>query len=100
MIIKTFDNGWGPELELKQFEAEILKSYLLPITASTQRWIVINSTWYTQNYHQEVLTQLRSLDFDGIVLVAFIDAAIPMVEWYSEFACPVLPVGYYQGEHQ
>ena len=100
MIIKTFDNGWGPELELKQFEAKILKSYLRPITACTQRWIVINSTWYTQDYHQEVLTQLRSLDFDGIVLVAFIDAAIPMVEWYSECAFPVLPVGYYQGEHQ
>jgi len=100
MIIKTFDNGWGPELELKKFEAEILKSYLRPIMDNTQRWIVINSTWYTQDYHQEVLAQLRNLEFDGIVLVAFIDAAIPMVEWYSEFDCPVLPVGYYLGQHQ
>jgi len=58
---------------------------------------VINSTWYSQEFHQEVLAQLRMMQFDRIVLVAMLDPAIPQADWYAEFACEVVGLGYYTG---
>jgi hypothetical protein len=43
------------------------------------------------------MTQLREINFDKIVLVSMLDAAIPSIEWYQEFDCPVETLGYYRG---
>lgn len=94
MIIKTFDNGWGANFPAKEFEQQIIKQYLSHTTART---VLINNTWYTKDYHQQVMDQLRNLDFDQIVLVSMIDASIASPEWYQEFNCPVYAVGYYPG---
>ena len=52
MILNTFDNGWGPEFPIKKLEQSILKSALDQLHNSNKRVIVINSTWYTDEYHQ------------------------------------------------
>ena len=99
MIIHKFDNGWGVELPLKKFEQNIVNSLLRHIEIDLSRTVVINSVWYTNEYHQQVLTWLRNNPVDRIVLVAMLDQAIPQPNWYSEFDCEILTVGYYPGNH-
>jgi len=99
MIIKYFNNGWGPQWPLKQFEQGIVDSMLVNIAQDQSRTVVINSVWYTTEYHQQVLSWLRANSTDRIVLVAMLDAAIPRPEWYAEFNCEVVPVGYYSGDY-
>lgn len=94
MIVKNFNNGWGNGVLLKQLEQAIVDEYLVN---DSNRTVLINSTWYTSDYHQQVLEQLRALEFDQIVLVSMLDAAIPQPDWYAEFGCPVRAVGYYPG---
>jgi hypothetical protein len=99
MIVKTFDNGWGTNYPLKKFEQDIVHSMLKKQFDDDSKTVIINSVWYTQEYHQQVVSQLLNLDFDSIVLVAMIDAAIPQIEWYQEFNRPVYAVGYYPGNN-
>lgn len=99
MIIKTFDNGWGTEYPLKQFEQQIVNNLLKVQMANNDKTVLINSVWYTQEYHSQVLTQLRDMKFDSIVLVAMLDCAIPQPHWFQEFDCPVSAVGYYPGNN-
>ena len=97
MIVKIFDNGWGNTFPLKQFEQQIISELLKTQFTDSSRTVVINSVWYTRDYHQQVLAELGQLEFDHIVLVAMLDAAIPHPDWYQEFAVPVSAVGYYPG---
>jgi len=97
MILATFDNGWGPEWPAKQLEIKILDQYLEPLYQSNKKWVIINSTWYTDEFHLEVLCSLRKQQFDGIVLLSMLDAAIPQASAFSEFSCEIRKVGYYSG---
>jgi hypothetical protein len=99
MIIKVFDNGWGQNFPLKQFEQTILNNMLVPILESPERTVVINSVWYSEEFDTSVMTWLRDNDFDHIVLVAMLDAAIPYPDRYAQFARPVSAVGYYKGDY-
>jgi hypothetical protein len=94
MIVKIFDRGWGPEFPLKKLEQQIVEQYL---AHNQNKIVLINSTWYSSDYHQQVITELRNLEFDKIVLISMLDAAIPSPEWYQEFDCPVHAIGYYPG---
>ena len=98
MIIQKFDNGWGKELPLKQFEQSIVDELLKHIAIDSSRTVVINSVWYTAEYHQQVVHWLENNPVDRIVLVAMLDQAIPQPSWYSEFDCEILAIGYYSGE--
>jgi hypothetical protein len=99
MIIQKFDNGWGNHLPLKKFEQHIVDTLLRHIAIDQSRTVVINSVWYFNEYHQQVLTWLRNNSVDRIVLVAMLDQAIPQPLQYSEFDCEILTVGYYPGDH-
>ena len=99
MILQQFNNGWGSVWTLKKFEQSIVDNLLQHIESDTSRTVVINSVWYSTEYHQQVLTWLRSNPVDRIVLVAMLDQAIPEPSWYSEFDCEILAVGYYPGKH-
>lgn len=100
MIVKTFDNGWGNNFPLKQYEQSIVQQYIHPAIKDTVPTVLINSVWYSREYHQQVLTQLRNMKFDRIIVVAMLDAAIPHREWYNEFDVQVKTVGYYSGADQ
>jgi len=67
------------------------------LAQDNSRTVVINSTWYSQEFHQEVMSQLRTMQFDCIVVVAMLDPAIPQPAWYAEFDCKVVGLGYYTG---
>jgi len=95
MIVKIFDNGWGNDVPLKQLENKIVSQYLSPLV---DRTVVINSTWYTNDFHSWVLSELTKLDFDRIVLVSMLDSAIPGPGWYTEFNKPVHALGYYNSD--
>lgn len=97
MIIKIFDNGWGNQYPLKQYEQSIVNKLLCNIANDSSQTVLINSVWYTNDYHQTVLEWLRNNRFDQIVLVAMLDAAIPWPDWYKEFNCTVHALGYYPG---
>jgi hypothetical protein len=99
MILQTFDNGWGPEWPAKQFEKSLVDCMLHELIDNDSRTVIINSTWYSQEYHQTVLAQLRTMQFSHIVLVAMLDPAIPQPDWFSEFDCKIFCIGYYPGEH-
>lgn len=94
MIVKIFNNGWGNDVPLKQLEQTLVDRYL---STDTRRTVLINSTWYTQQYHQQVVAQLRNMDFDQIVLVSMLDAPIVYPDWFAEFNCTVRGLGYYPG---
>jgi len=100
MIVKTFDQGWGREYPLKQYEQDVVTGLLKSFVESDQHIVVINSVWYTSEMHEQVMTWLRSNHWDQIVLVAMLDAAIPQPERYKEFSRPVTGIGYYSGEGQ
>jgi hypothetical protein len=97
MIVKTFDQGWGTQWGWKQFELDIVESMLANIAKDSSRTVVINSVWYTDKVHNTVMSWLKYHDWDQIVLVAMLDAAIPKPEFYAEFNRPVLTLGYYPG---
>ena len=100
MLIKTFDQGWGREYPLKQYEQGIVASLIQPFVESDQQVVVINSVWYTLEMHQQVMTWLRENTWDQIVLIAMLDAAIPYPDRYAEFGRPVTGIGYYPGPGQ
>jgi hypothetical protein len=100
MIIKIFDNGWGPEFAVKQLEQQLVNQYIRSLSADDQQVVIINSTWYTNQYHETVMEWLRNNKVDIIVLVAMIDAAIPTAEFFQEIDAQVVCVGYYPGANQ
>jgi hypothetical protein len=99
MIVKRFDNGWGPEYPVKKFEIEILKPFMCHLESLPEKVAIINSTWYTNDYHQTTLEYLRKNSVDVVVLIAMIDPAIPKPEWFAELGCKIICVGYYPGEY-
>jgi len=99
VILKTFNYGWGPEWLIKQFESHLVDTYLAPFAHDSLRTIVINSVWYGEQEHAKTCAELEQIEFDRIVLVAMLDAAIPQSSWFSQFKTPVFEVGYYPGKH-
>ena len=100
MIIKTFDQGWGRQYPLKQYEQGIVANLVRPFVDSDQQVVLINSVWYTTEMHEQVMTWLRENSWNQIVLVAMLDAAIPYPDRYAEFNRPVTGIGYYPGHGQ
>ena len=100
MITHTFDVGWGPQWFLKKLEQELVRKYLRPLHACSEKVAVVNSTWYNQDYHQQVLTVLKNDPVDAVVLVAMLDSPVPQASWYSELDIPVFEVGYYSGPYE
>lgn len=95
MIVKIFDNGWGPEFPAKQLENRLLHTWMEQFQQSPEKVIVVNSVWYSQDFHQQhVVPFLESTLVDRIVLIAMLDFAIPQPDWFSMYA-PVTAVGYY-----
>lgn len=97
MIIKIFDNGWGQQFPLKQYEQQLTQQLLKHFQSNNDLTVVINSVWYTVEYHNQVMDWLRTNHWDNIVLIAMLDAAIPYPEKYAEFNKPVTGIGYYAG---
>ena len=61
MIVKNYDIGWGQRWPMKQLEQEILEHTLVKFRNDNSRTVVINSVWYTNEYHQQVMQELKEL---------------------------------------
>jgi hypothetical protein len=99
MILQNFDNGWGGQFAVKQVEQQLIDKLTKNLQQDSSRTVIINSTWYTTDYHQTVLEYLRNNPCDCVVLVAMLDATIPQLDWYQEFDFKKIGVGYYSGEY-
>ena len=98
MILQTFDIGWDSNLETKKFEQEILSPLLTMLSNSEKKVVVINSTWYTNDYHNIVLDYLHSITVDYIILISLLDFAIPTDAWFKKIPAEVIKIGYYLGK--
>lgn len=95
MIAKQFNNGWGPEFELKRFEDQLLEQ-LYPLRH--ERVAVVNSVWYNKEFHQKVLAEIAQGEFDRVAVSAMLDFSIPQPDWFEDVDVPVDFVGYYPGK--
>lgn len=100
MIIHTVDRGWGPEWPIKQYEQSILTQYLAPVTRDVVPTVVINSTWYDDQTHQQTQELIRHSGAERLVLVSMIDSAIARRQRFQDLGIPVYEVGSYEGPHE
>lgn len=97
MILKEYDIGWGSHWPMKQLEQQIVKNFLSDYYTNDSKTVVINSVWYTGDYHQQVMQELRELQPTHIFVVALLDPPIIQLNWFDELNCEVLGIGYYPG---
>jgi len=97
MIVKNYDIGWGQEWPMKKLEQQIVKKFLARYFADDSKTVLINSVWYTSEYHQQVISELRDLKPTHIFVIALLDPPNIKLEWFEELQCIVTGVGYYPG---
>lgn len=97
MILREFHNGWGDDVQLRRFEKQIIRQYLSPWYQDKVRSVVVNSTWYTEEFHADVMAWIKTNSIDRIALVSLLDPAIPKAEWFGESGAEIRSVGYYKG---
>lgn len=97
MIIKNFDIGWGARWPMKQLEQQIVNNVLAQYSTDNSRTVIINSVWYTGDYHQQVMAELRELKPTHIFVVSLLDPPIIELKWFDELECQVQGIGYYPG---
>lgn len=104
MIMQDFNNGWGESpwrlVELRQFERQVLSTYLRTWYQDHGRNVIINSTWYNNEYHDRVRDYLRSHPTDKLALISFMDPAILQPAWFHDLADHIYCIGYYRGAHE
>lgn len=98
MISKEFNAGWGDKLPLRQFEKSLCDTYLRGVAQDSVNTVLINSTWYSQEYHHEVLIELERIQPSRLIVIAMLDPAIPHLDWYD--SREVWGLGYYAGAHE
>lgn len=99
MIVKSYDIGWGPQWSMKYLEQQLLDRTISKFRNDDSRTVVINSVWYNSNYHQQVIQELRNLKPTHIIVVAMLDPPTIKLEWFDEFDCEIIGVGYYLGSN-
>jgi hypothetical protein len=97
MIHKEFNNGWGDDVPLKQFESQILSQYLKPWAEDSSNTVIINNTWYSKEFHSKVCEELSANPPDRVILTSMLDAAIVDHTWFESVCQHVSSVGYYRG---
>jgi hypothetical protein len=97
MIIKEYDIGWGREWPMKQLEQKIVKNFLSKYYTDDSKTVIINSVWYTGDYHRQVMSELQTIRPTHIFVIALLDPPNVKLEWFDELNCKVLGVGYYPG---
>lgn len=97
MIIKEYDVGWGAEWPMKKLEQQLLKGLLVEYYNNDSRTVVINSVWYSGDYHQQVMEELQEIKPTHIFVIALLDPPIIKLEWFRDLNCNVVGIGYYPG---
>lgn len=95
MIIKNFNNGWGDQLPIKRLERQILDEFLAMYQINDMRTVIINNTWYTDDFHQRIMKELVEIDPDLIFFVSLLDPPAPRPDIYPD--PKTIGIGYYPG---
>lgn len=95
MILRDFNNGWGPQFELRRFEQHIANTYLDAWHHDSIPSILVNSTWYNRDYHNVVLEFMAEHQVRRVGLISFMDPAIVQSDWFHDTGAEVRCVGYY-----
>jgi hypothetical protein len=95
MILKEYDIGWGAHWPTKQLEQRIVRNLLRDRYLDNSRSVIINSVWYSNDYHQQVMTELQEIKPTHIFVVALLDPPIVDLSWFQELDCSVTGIGYY-----
>ena len=90
MTTKRLSNGWGGNWPIVKYSRELLDN-LTPDNS-----VIVDSTWYTDEYHLVVKDYLATSNPDKVILVSFLDAHIVN---QSRFERPVYEVGYYDSPY-
>jgi len=100
MIIRDFNNGWGPQFQLRQFEQEVVNQYLDAWRNDSTPSILVNSTWYNRDYHSGVLDFMAQHQVRRVALISFMDPAIVKSDWFDGTGAEIRSVGYYKGQDE
>lgn len=100
MIIKDFNQGWGDDVPLRMCEKQILSRHLRTWYCDKIPRVLINSTWYSADFHASILAWLEQNEIREIGLVSMLDPPIPNSDWFSETGIPVRSIGYYRGSDE
>lgn len=90
MTTKRLNNGWNTNYPIAQYSLSLLKN-LTPKNS-----VIIDSTWYTDEYHSVVEDYINKNNPDKVILVSFVDASIVN---QNKFKRPVYEVGYYNSPY-
>jgi hypothetical protein len=97
MLLKTFEFGWPNDLPIPIWEKEqlqeIANKYNHPDPA-----ILVNSTWYTNEAHDEVVEYIKTNSIRNVILASLVDAHIARADMYKELGVKVFEIGYYPGQ--
>ena len=97
MMVRVFDQGWGDSQGIiPQWHTEhlhrIVQGYALKESA-----ILVNSTWYTDDMHEEVVKFIRDHHIHNVVITSMCDAHIARRDRYDGLGVRVFEIGYYRG---
>lgn len=90
MTTKRLSNGWGGNWPIVKYSRGLLDN-LTPDNS-----VIVDSTWYTDEYHLVVKDYITTNNPNKVVLVSFLDAHIVN---QSRFNRPVYEVGYYDSPY-
>lgn len=90
MTIKRLNNGWRGSWPIIKYSQRLLTN-LTPNNS-----VIVDSTWYTDEYHLVVKDYITTNSPDKVILVSFYDAHIVN---QSRFDRPVYEVGYYNSPY-
>jgi hypothetical protein len=90
MTTKRLNNGWSNQWAMARYGQDLLKN-LRP-----ENSVIIDSTWYTDEFHLVVEDYINKHNPDKIILISFNDASIVNK---NRFTRPVYEVGYYQSPY-
>lgn len=98
MIVKNYDIGWGQNWPMKQLEQQIVDRVVAQYQHDHSRTVIINTVWYSGEYHETVMQELRDIQPTRIVVVAMLDPPNFGLDRFGELGCEVVGVGYYPGQ--
>jgi len=91
MITKIFNNGWGNHNPIHDYQEELIKDINVDV--------LIHSTWYTDDFHTEVLKWLDDNPVKTMAIVSFFDQHIATKERFAGRNISIQEIGYYDGPH-
>jgi len=96
MTTKFFHGGWGSQFEMSRYAHSLLQPLFDQQPNNT---IIIDSTWYTDEVHQQVCNYLDQNTVEKIFIYSFNDAQIARYEMFRERHIPVYEIGYYHSPY-